>query len=258
MVSNKIKKFKINLTEKQLFFVSIFAVIALIAQQINFSALVMSPGASEKPYLTFFQFAAPMAGAFLGGILGVTAVLLSELVTVAYNTAILSKPVATWTILGMLPILAAVWYFSKNRENTNTSIAIPIIASIAFWAHPVGQQAWFFPLIFWSIPVIAKIFFSENLLAKSLGATMAAHSVGGALWIWVFPTTAAYWMALVPVVAFERAIFALGIAGSYLATNALLHYAVSHSRTMRELSTALNLHPNPVALAQRAHARRTK
>ena len=57
------------------------------------------------------------------------------------------------------------------------------------------------------------------MLARALGATFSAHAVGGALWIYAFSLPAAVWQGLIPIVAIERSIFALGIAGTYLVFN---------------------------------------
>ena len=101
---------------------------------------------------------------------------------------------------------------------------MPLIAIAAFVLHPVGRQVWFYSL-FWTIPVIIKLLpqkYSGNLLFKSLGATFTAHSVGTMAWIWTVPMTAEQWIMLIPVTAFERLLFALGIAGSYIIVNTVL------------------------------------
>jgi len=62
------------------------------------------------------------------------------------------------------------------------------------------------------------------LLARALGATFTAHSIGGAIWIWVFNLPAAVWVSLIPIVVIERGIFALGISASYILMNNILAY----------------------------------
>lgn len=93
-----------------------------------------------------------------------------------------------------------------------------------FLLHPVGRQAWFYSL-FWTIPIIARLLpakYSLSVPLRSLGATFTAHAIGGALWIWTVPMTPAMYLALVPITAFERLLFALGIGISYVGFNALL------------------------------------
>jgi len=61
-------------------------------------------------------------------------------------------------------------------------------------------------------------------LARALGATFTAHAVGGALWIWVFALPAPVWISLIPIVALERSLFALGICVSFVLVNNLLAF----------------------------------
>jgi len=67
-----------------------------------------------------------------------------------------------------------------------------------------------------------RVFFPGRLFAKSLGATFTAHSIGSTIWIWTIPSTALLWNTLIPIVAVERTLFALGIMVSYLLFNTAL------------------------------------
>ncbi len=198
---------------REVLFISLFVVAGLIAARINFSQLLGAP----NHFFTLFQFFAPIAGGFLGSALGATVVLATQLIDF-----VAAGKEATLLNLGRLFTLTfAAWYFGGGARN-KLSLAVPLAAIILFIAHPVGGQAWYFAFMFWSIPVLAKLFFAENLLSRSLGATFAAHAVGGVLWIYSLPTTPEFWTGLIPVVAYERTLFALGIAVSYVAFNAVL------------------------------------
>ena len=200
--------------KSKVLFVLLFAAIALAAQQINFSALV----GAQNQFFTVFQLFGPIAGAFLGPIVGVGAVLISEL----GNAVVFGKAWGVLDVLRLTPMLFAAYYFGTHGKKAfrNLSVAVPIIAMALFMLHPVGRQAWFFSL-YWTIPIIAK-FFPNNLLMKSFGATFTAHAVGGAIWVWTVPMTAQQWVALIPVVAYERTVFALGIAVSFVAMTTVL------------------------------------
>ena len=63
--------------------------------------------------------------------------------------------------------------------------------------------------------------YSDSLISRSLGATFTAHAIGGAFWIWTIPITSGQWIALIPIVIYERLLFPAGIAVSYVAFNAL-------------------------------------
>ncbi len=201
-----------RLSKKQVLFIVLFSALALVADRINVSSLVGAPG----QFFTLFQFFGPIAGAFLGAWLGIAAVLGAEVA----NFVLLGKALTAVNIMRLFPMLFATWYFAKGRE-TRTSLAVPAIAMAAFILHPVGREAWFFSL-YWTIPVIARLFFSKSLFMKSLGTTFTAHAVGGAAWAWMVPMPAEAWIALIPVVAIERFVFALGITGSFVAMNSLL------------------------------------
>jgi len=119
-------------------------------------------------------------------------------------------------------MLFAAYYF--GTKNKRVSIIVPIISILIFISHPIGREVWFFTL-FWTIPIIATILpnkYSMSIPLKSLGATFTAHSVGGALWIWTIPMTAGQWITLIPIVIYERLLFAAGIGISYIALNWIL------------------------------------
>jgi len=201
-------------TKKRIIFLAIFTVLVLIGKQINFSPLV----GADNQFFTLFQFFGPIAGGFLGAIFGAIAVLFAELI----DFFVVGKEASLINILRLTPMIFAAYYFGTKKKNWG--IAVPIIAILAFILHPVGREVWFFTL-FWTIPIIAKLLpkkYSNNLISRSLGATFAAHSVGGALWIWTVPMAAGQWVALIPIVIYERLLFAGGIAISYVAFNALL------------------------------------
>ena len=207
-------------TVKRIAFILLFAVLSFVGSQINFSALV----GAENQFLTFFQFFGPMTGAFLGPVFGVLAVFISQIA----NSILLCKTFDLITIARLFPMLFAAAYFAyagkgfaKMTLNSKVlTVLIPLIAIAVFWTNPAGQGAWVFAL-YWLIPIIA-LFFSKNLFVRSLGATFTAHAVGGTIWVLIVPMTSEAWLALIPVVAFERLAFALGIAVSFIAMNSIL------------------------------------
>ncbi|MBI4454199.1 hypothetical protein HY636_06145 [Candidatus Woesearchaeota archaeon] len=216
----KIRNFE--LTKKHILFILIFAALVFIGSRINFSPLV---GANNQ-FFTLFQFFGPIAGAFLGPIFGAVSVLGSEIA----DYLIAGKAFTLINVIRLTPMLFAAYYFGRKYNITSkiAAIVVPLIAIFAFVMHPVGRTVWFFSL-YWTIPIIIVLLpekYSHHFSLKSLGATFTAHSVGGAAWIWAIPMTAEQWIALIPVVAFERTLFALGIAGSYLIMNTVLDKAM--------------------------------
>ncbi|MBI2656515.1 hypothetical protein HYX03_02145 [Candidatus Woesearchaeota archaeon] len=202
------------ITRKGILFLLIFSVLVFIGDRINFSKLV----GADNQFFTFFQFFGPVAGAFLGPVVGVLSVLIAE--TSSY--LLLGKAFTLVNVLRLLPMLFAAWYFGTKKDKV--SFLIPAAAILLFVAHPVGRQVWFFAL-FWTIPIIIKLLpkkYGEKAFLKSLGATFTAHSVGGAMWNYIVPMTPAAWIALIPVVVYERLLFASGIAVSFVLFNTLL------------------------------------
>ena len=202
------------ISKKRIAFLSLFVAMIFIGNKINFSALV----GAENQYFTVFQFFGPIAGSFLGPIFGVIAVLFAEIA----DFLVVGKAFSIINIIRLTPMLFAAYYFGTKKRSL--SIIVPLIAIAAFVLHPIGRQVWFFSL-YWTIPIIIKLLpnkYSDNAFLKSLGATFTAHSVGGAAWIWTIPMTAGQWIALIPVVAYERLLFAGGIAVSYVLVNTAL------------------------------------
>jgi hypothetical protein len=197
-------------TKRNLIFIAIFALVGFIALQIPVAQL---EGSRAK--FTVYDAFAPIAGAFIGSIPGVIAVFLMQFFNFLAHGAHIED---AGTIIRFFPMLFGVLYFaSKGKLN----LIIPSLAIIAFVAHPIGRTVWYFAL-FWIIPIIAYYFRDRFLLARALGSTFTAHAVGGALWIWAFSLPAPVWNSLIPVVATERILFALGIVGSFLVVNNLL------------------------------------
>ncbi len=193
---------------------AIFALLAYVSLNISMFSI---QGANGKAF-TLFEFFGPMAGGFLG-LGGLAVVGLAKLGNALINGASLSFI----DVLKLTPMMFAAYYFAKNgarRLEDKLTIAIPAICMLAFWLHPIGQQAWFYAL-YWLIPIAAK-FLPDRLLLRSLGTTFTAHAVGSVLFLYTIPTVPALWLGLIPIVIIERGLFAAGIAASYVVfTNVL-------------------------------------
>lgn len=193
---------------RKILFTALFATIGFAALQIPVAHL-----AGSKATFTAFDAFAPITGSFIGTIPGVIAVALMELANFILRG---SAGTDVGTIIRFFPMLFGVAVFAKK---TRFNLVIPLLAIAIFLAHPIGRTVWYFAL-FWTIPLVAHILRDRLLLARALGATFTAHAVGGALWIWAFSLPASVWQTLIPVVAIERLIFALGLCASYcLVTN---------------------------------------
>ena len=203
--------------QRKVLFVALFTLLAILAERVNFSHL----WGADNQFFTLFQFFGPIAGGFLGMVLGPMSVLAAELV----NFVLLGKAFTALNLLRLLPMVAAAFYFGALREDRKWAKSVWLISPLCialFLAHPEGRAAWFFTL-YWCIPFLTLVpKLKEWLFIRSLGATFTAHAVGGALWVWATSMTAAQWTALMPIVAYERALFAAGIAVSYVLFNTFL------------------------------------
>jgi hypothetical protein len=209
----------VNIISKRgIVFLMLFVALTLIGMEINFSPII----GMDEQFFTLFQFFGPIAGGFLG-LFGIAAVLFAELI----NFVLVGKEVTVINLLRLTPMLFAAYYFSRNTKtgfSDRLSIVIPVLAMIAFWSTPGGMGAWYYAL-FWTVPLIAK-FLPDMLFLRSLGATFTAHAVGASLTALAVPTmTAEVWTMLVPVTAFERALFAVGISASFVLFTNILNAA---------------------------------
>jgi hypothetical protein len=122
----------------------------------------------------------------------------------------------------LFPMMFAALYFArKNLLN----LIIPLLCMAAFILNPIGRSAWYYSL-YWLIPVVCYFLQDRYLFARSLGSTFTAHAVGSTIWLWTFGLSKAIWIGLIPMVAMERGLFAVGIMVSYLVFNNALNYLV--------------------------------
>mgnify|MGYP007080360373 CR=1 FL=1 len=164
---------------------------------------------------------APTAGAFLGSWFGVVAVFAMGAIDLVFGGTI-----EKGTIIRLFPVLFGVWFFAKRDARF---LIVPIIAMVSFNLNEVGRSVWYFSL-FWTIPILVYPVVKKSLVARALASTFVAHSVGGAIWIWAFSMPASVWQGLIPIVALERGIMALGICASYILVNNVL--AILKSRNL--------------------------
>ncbi|VVB68058.1 Uncharacterised protein [Candidatus Norongarragalina meridionalis] len=204
--------------KRSILFLVIFAALGLAAYQLKFSTILGVPSQS----FTFFQFVGPVGGQILSPVLGVMSVALVEV----GNFFLGGQPFDLTALIRLFPMMFAALYFGTKRKEI---VAVPIAAMLLFWANPQGAQAWYYAL-YWLIPIAAFMFFKDNLFARSLGATFTAHCVGSVAFLYAFNIPAATWTALIPIVAFERFSFALGIAASCVVISTALDYVTQKTK----------------------------
>ncbi len=222
--------------ENVLAFVLLFAVIGTAAHLVNVST-VWGPAGQ---HFTLFDFFSALPAAFLGLWSGLAAVLIAKLAAVL----VLGMPLDGATMLRLLPPLAAGAFFYAYKKNVQTNgtktklvqffqFGFPLLAIGLFIFHPAifGTAAMLFAL-YWTIPIIAALL-PSNLYLRALGATFSQHAMGGVLWLYFVPGFAnpSIWLALIPVVAIERTVFAGGIAVSYKVVDVAVNRVSAFLRT---------------------------
>lgn len=216
--------------QKKLLFLALFTLVGFLSLQVPFNKVIGS-----NVSFTLFDFFAPIAGVFLGPVFGIVSVFSVEIISYWVK----QTPLTTGSIIRLFPTLFAVLYFAtvaSKKTNGKWVLAIPILSILAFVIHPIGRQAPYYALMFWTIPILAY-FKRNNLFVKSLGATLTAHAVGGAAWIWTFNLPVSVWNSLIPVVIAERLLFATGIAVSYILVKRTLNFLAS-KKLLPQLDTA--------------------
>jgi hypothetical protein len=104
-----------------------------------------------------------------------------------------------------IPLLGAACSYSK--PNIIISVMFPLVCMFLFIIHPVGFLAWPYAT-YWLIPVILFLSKKENLFSRALASVFVAHAIGSVIWIYTHDMSATTWLALIPVVAYERIVMA--------------------------------------------------
>ena len=145
----------------------------------------------------------PLAGAF-GGVMGSGFTFLMRQVL----HLIFFKTVSLSFLAFCVPGLCASLYWSTNHYTIR--LLLPIACMGFFVIHPVGAQAFIYSL-YWFIPIVLFFIPQRSLFLQALGSTFVAHAVGSVIWLYTVPMTASMWTALMPIVLFERILFAFGM-----------------------------------------------
>jgi len=196
--------------KRKIAFLALFTIISLAAYQLKFSTILGVPSQS----FNFFQFIGPIGAGIFNTTLGVVSVLFVEVL----NFIISGKALDPITLVRFTPMMFAAYYFGSKSRNR---VVVPLICMGLFVLNPLGREAWYYSL-FWLIPVAAALW-KDNLFLRSLGATFTAHAIGATAFLYAFSIPADVWATLVPITAFERISFAVGISISYIAVNTILN-----------------------------------
>ena len=176
-----------------------YAGIVKLAGLIKVSFLV----GSQMIWFSASNSVLPLSGAF-GGVMGSGLVFLIRQLL----HFIFFKTVSLSFLAFCVPGLCASLYWATHHYAVR--LLLPIACMGLFIIHPVGAQAFLYSL-YWLIPVVLYFIPQRSLFLQALGSTFVAHAVGSVIWLYTVPMTAGMWIALIPIVLFERIAFALGM-----------------------------------------------
>lgn len=180
-------------------------------------------------FFTWFSassIAIPLIGSFGGSTCGIAFFTASLLIRLVFGYGISLKILAFY-----IPGLCASLYLAQR--SALLALGVPLICMIAFIAHPASNGAYIY-CAYWLIPMVLGNIRYRSLFTRALTATFIAHAVGSTIWIYTSPTTPAFWITLIPIVAVERFIYATGIT--------LMHKALTLVSSSKKNSNALPLH----------------
>jgi hypothetical protein len=164
----------------------------------------------------------PLTGAF-GGLVGTLAVCGVGLSGKLLLSGFISFKYLAYHIPGFF---AALYWATPS---VFVRLIMPLSCMLLFVLHPVGGAAWLYSM-YWFIPVVLYFVPRQNLFLTALGSTFVAHAVGSTIWLYADPVSPVFWLALIPVVALERLVFASGMVIGHKMVTYLTHRLSSQNK----------------------------
>jgi len=93
-------------------------------------------------------------------------------------------------------------------------VGVPLLCMILFIVHPFGFYAAPY-VLYWLIPIAIYFFGNKTIFLQALSATFIAHAVGSVIWLYVKSLPTVVWIGLIPVVIFERLLYAALMTAVY-------------------------------------------
>lgn len=134
-----------------------------------------------------------------------------------------------------VPGLCAALYWQMPSKFYR--IGLPLLCMILFLAHPTGLAAAPYAL-YWFIPMMIAFRAHNSMWHHALASTFTAHAVGSVIWIYTVPMSASVWLALIPVVACERLLYAAGIV---MGDAVIASFVSIGSRTRNSLAAIMHI-----------------
>lgn len=184
-----------------LFCLSFITIILFVAKRCFFNQIMGMPGFM----FTGFDAIMPLTGAIglsFAGFLWALRTLVKFIVHGAHPLSLV------YHIPGLCA--AASWAY----QNKLISRVIPFVCMGLFLIHPIGFASWLYP-VYWFVPIIISFFPQRSVFLQALLSTFIAHAVGSVICLYTVNTSPVLWWSLMPIVFFERLIFALTMTMIY-------------------------------------------
>lgn len=132
-----------------------------------------------------------------------------------------------------IPSLFAAWCWSLDAKTEKyfakffVNFLIPMLCFFIFIFHPSVSYGWwyslysFVPITFYFLESFK--FLDKNVFVTSLKSTFIAHAIGSTIWCYFVPMTPDKWLALIPIVAIERLVFAFAMVFVYKVSHKLYY-----------------------------------
>lgn len=108
-------------------------------------------------------------------------------------------------------LFASLYWASKHWA---IRLLPSILCMVLFIIHPIGFQALPYALL-WVIPISIFFLNKSNSFLYALASTFTAHAIGSVIWLYTVPMRAESWILMIPLVLFERVVFAVGMLCAY-------------------------------------------
>jgi len=206
-----------------------FFILFLLLLLSSFGLRISFVWGSQRYFFSLLAILLPMVGVLVktkktvgivGGYFGIKA--LFGLMPFTFGLPSLCAA-ANWTLLRSGELRrAGPSARSVGLQKCLLNVVLPLVCMKIFIAHPVGHAAWMYSL-YWLIPVGLYLFKKDTVLAVSLSSSFIAHAVGSIFWLFFMPMSPECWVALIPIVAVERLLFAVASVAAYKGIKWFLH-----------------------------------
>ena len=126
----------------------------------------------------------------------------------------------------MAPVYHLPGFFASASwayPNFFMKVGLPLLCMVLFIVHPQGFYAAPY-VLYWLIPMVIYFSGKKTIFLQALSATFIAHAVGSVIWLYVKALPTAVWLGLIPVVIFERLLYASLMTAVYYGVQEGLRY----------------------------------